>query len=152
MTTIPEPRTESGTDAALAPRLRLAITRLARRLRQQADLPGVSPTQISALSTIERDGPLTLGELAGLERVQPPTITSAVARMEEQGLVLRRVDECDRRIHRVEITTAGRKLLDKSRSRKNAYLERRLHALSDDERATIERAAVLLEAILEGDR
>jgi len=84
--------------------------------------------------------------------VQPPTITSAVARMEEQGLVLRQVDERDRRIHRVEITTAGRKLLDKSRSRKNAYLERRLHALTDDERATIERAAVLLEAILEEDR
>jgi DNA-binding MarR family transcriptional regulator len=152
MTTMPEPRTESRADAELAPRLRLAVTRLARRLRQQADLPGVSPTQISALSTIERDGPLTLGELAGLERVQPPTITSAVARMEEQGLVLRQVDERDRRIHRVEITTAGRKLLDKSRSRKNAYLERRLHALTDDERTTIERAAVLLEAILEEDR
>jgi len=152
MTTMPEPRTKSRADAELAPRLRLAVTRLARRLRQQADLPGVSPTQVSALSTIERDGPLTLGELAGLERVQPPTITSAVARMEEQGLVLRQVDERDRRIHRVEITTAGRKLLDKSRSRKNAYLERRLHALTDDERATIERAAVLLEAILEEDR
>lgn len=149
---MPESRTEIRADAELAPRLRLAITRLARRLRQQADLPGVSPTQVSALSTIERDGPLTFGELAGLERVQPPTITSAVARMEEQGLVLRRVDESDRRIHRVEITTAGRKLLDKSRSRKNAYLERRLHALSDDERATIERAAALLEAILEEDR
>jgi DNA-binding MarR family transcriptional regulator len=152
MTRIPEPRTASRADAELAPRLRLAVTRLARRLRQQADLPGVSPTQVSALSTIERDGPLTLGELAGLERVQPPTITSAVARMEEQGLVHRQVDERDRRIHRVEITAAGRKLLDKSRSRKNAYLERRLHALSDDERATIERAAVLLEAILEEDR
>ena len=152
MTTTPSPRRETRADAELAPRLRLTITRLARRLRQQADLPGVSPTQISALSTIDRDGPQTLGELAGLERVQPPTITSAVARMEEQGLVLRRVDERDRRIHRVEVTNAGRKLLDKSRSRKNAYLERRLHALSDDERATIERATALLEGILEDDR
>jgi DNA-binding MarR family transcriptional regulator len=151
-----EPRTgpDTGSDpeAELAPRLRLAVTRLARRLRQQADLPGVSPTQVSALSTIERDGPLTLGELAALERVQPPTITSAVARMEEHGLVLRRVDEKDRRVHRVEITAVGRKLLDKSRSRKNAYLERRLHALSLEDRATIERAAYLLETILEEDR
>jgi DNA-binding MarR family transcriptional regulator len=146
------PRTESGTEAELAPRLRLAVTRLARRLRQQADLPGVSPTQVSALSTIERAGPLTLGDLAALERVQPPTITSAVARMEEQGLVLRRVDEKDRRVHRVEITAVGRKLLDKSRSRKNAYLERRLHALSAEDQATIERAAYLLETILEEDR
>jgi DNA-binding MarR family transcriptional regulator len=152
MTTMPSPRRAIRADAELAPRLRLTITRLARRLRQQADLPGVSPTQVSALSTIDRDGPLTLGELAGLERVQPPTITAAVARMEEQGLVLRHVDERDRRIHRVEITSAGRKLLDKSRSRKNAYLERRLDALSDDERATIERATALLEGILEDDR
>jgi DNA-binding MarR family transcriptional regulator len=140
----PHPRKE----ADLAPRLRLAVTRLARRLRQQADLPGVSPTQVSALATIEREGPLTLGELAALEGVQPPTITAAVGRLEEQDLVHRRVDPRDRRVHRVEVTAAGRRLLEKSRSRKNAYLERRLRALSTEDRATIERAADLLEAIL----
>jgi DNA-binding MarR family transcriptional regulator len=134
--------------ADLAPRLRLAVTRLARRLRREADLPGVSPTQVSALATIERAGPLTLGELAAHEGVQPPTITAAVGRLEEQDLVHRRVDPQDRRVHRVEISAAGRRLLEKNRSRKNAYLERRLRALSSDDRATIERAADLLEAIL----
>jgi DNA-binding MarR family transcriptional regulator len=140
----PNPRA----DLQLAPRLRLAVTRLARRLRQQADLPGVSPTQVSALATIEREGPLTLGELAALERVQPPTISAAVGRLEEQDLVRRTVDPEDRRVHRVEISAPGRRLLEKSRSRKNEYLERRLRALSTEDRATIERAADLLEAIL----
>jgi DNA-binding MarR family transcriptional regulator len=132
----------------LAPRLRLAVTRLARRLRQQADLPGVSPTQVSALATIERAGPITLGELAAVEGVQPPTITAAVGRLEEQDLVHRTVDPSDRRVHRVEISAAGRRLLEKSRSRKNEYLERRLRALSTEDRATLERAADLLEAVL----
>lgn len=140
------PTTPAGTD--LAPRLRLAVTRLARRLRQQADLPGVSPTQISALATIERDGPLTLGELAALEGVQPPTVTNAVGRLEEQGLVRREVDPRDRRVHRVQVTAAGRRLLERSRSRKNAYLERRLRALGNEEREVLARATGLLEVLL----
>jgi DNA-binding MarR family transcriptional regulator len=144
----PNPRS----DTPVAPRLRLAVTRLARRLRQQADLPGVSPTQVSALATIEREGPITLGELAALEGVQPPTISAAVGRLEEQDLVHRTVDPQDRRVHRVEISAAGRRLLERSRSRKNAYLERRLRALSTEDRATIERAADLLEAILREER
>jgi DNA-binding MarR family transcriptional regulator len=145
-------RPAHASDTDLAPRLRLAITRLARRLRRQADLPGVSPTQISALATIERDGPITLGELAALEGVQPPTITAAVGRLVEQDLVHRRVDPDDRRVHRVEITHAGRRLLERSRSRKNAYLERRLRALSAEDRATLERAAGLLESLLREER
>jgi DNA-binding MarR family transcriptional regulator len=146
MTLDPNPR--PATELELAPRLRLAVTRLARRLRQQADLPGVSPTQVSALATIEREGPLTLGELAAREGVQPPTISAAVGRLEEQDLVHRTVDPADRRVHRVEVSPAGRRLLEKSRSRKNEYLERRLRALSTEDRATIERAAELLETIL----
>jgi DNA-binding MarR family transcriptional regulator len=146
----PNPRTSAEGD--LAPRLRLAVTRLARRLRRQADLPGVSPTQVSALATIDREGPLTLGELAALEGVQPPTISAAVGRLEEQDLVHRTVDPQDRRVHRVEVSAAGRRLLEKSRSRKNAYLERRLRALSTEDRATLERAADLLEAILREER
>lgn len=134
--------------APLADRLRLVVTRLARRLRQQAEV-GISPTQHSALATIERQGRLTLGELAVLEQVQPPTVTAAVGRLEEQGLVTRTVDTSDRRVVRVAITATGRKLLDRNRSRKSAYLGRRLRGLSDDERATLERAAVILERILE---
>jgi len=134
----------------LAERLRLVITRLARRLRQQAEAP-ISPTQSAALATIERRGPLTLGELAEIERVQPPTITAAVGRLEAQGLVERQRDPEDRRVARVHVTKSGRKLLEETRSRTSAYLERRVGELSDRDRATLERAAAILERLLEDE-
>ena len=124
------------------------MTRLARRLRQQGE-SSASPTQLAALATIERDGPLTLGALAAIERVRPPTITAAVGRLEEQGLVHRRTDARDRRVARVEITAHGGRLLAQSRSRKTAYLEQQLAALSADERATLAKAASILERVLE---
>src|SRR5713226_8789361 len=83
----------------LPARLRLVITRLARRLRQQGRTE-ISPTQLAVLATVERQGPLTLGELAVVEQVQPPTITVAVSRLEEQGLLRRRTDAADRRFVR----------------------------------------------------
>ena len=133
---------------ALPSRLRMVVTRLARRLRQQGE-SAASPTQLAALATIERDGPLTLGALAAIERVRPPTITAAVGRLDEQGLVRRRTDARDRRVARVEITSRGRRLLAESRSRKTAYLEQQLAALSADERATLAQAATILERVLE---
>jgi len=149
--TPPTTPTEAPTAPALPSRLRMVVTRLARRLRQQGEAPA-SPTQLAALATIERDGPLTFGALAAIERVRPPTITAAVGRLEEQGLVHRRTDARDRRVARVEITNQGRRLLAQSRSRKTAYLERRLAALSAEERATLERAAGILERVLEEER
>jgi len=134
----------------LPTRLRLVVTRLARRLRQQAEAQ-VSPTQAAVLATIDRRGPLTLGELAEAERVQPPTITAAVDRLEQQGLVQRRRDAPDRRVVGVQLTPAGEALLDETRSRKSAYLEQRLGALSARDRATLERAASILEHILEDE-
>ena len=132
----------------LPARLRLVVTRLARRLRQQSET-SVSPTQIAALATIERRGPLTLGELAEIEAVQPPTITAAVDRLEQQGLVQRHRDADDRRVTRVQIAPPGRRLLEESRSRKTAYLDRRLQSLTARERATLERAAAIFERVLE---
>jgi DNA-binding MarR family transcriptional regulator len=137
------------TDTDLAERLLLAVTRLARRLRQQGDADDASPTQLSALATIERRGPITLGELATAERVQPPTITAAIDRLEGQGLVRRRTDEQDRRVVRVEVTPVGRKLLARNRSRKTAYLAKRLRALSPEDAATLHDATVILDRLLE---
>src|SRR4030081_1009256 len=105
--------------ADLAARLRLVVTRLARQLRQRA-VVDLTPSQISALATIERSGPVTLGELAALERGQPPSVTGVVPRLEEKGLVVRRQDPQDRRVVRVETTKDGRRLLARSRSRKDA--------------------------------
>jgi DNA-binding MarR family transcriptional regulator len=149
--TSPTTPPEAVTAPALPSRLRMVVTRLARRLRQQTGA-AASPTQLAALATIERDGPLTLGALAAIERVRPPTITAAVGRLEEQGLVDRRTDARDRRVAHVEITSQGRRLLAQSRSRKTAYLERQLAALSAAERDTLERAAAILERVLEKEQ
>jgi DNA-binding MarR family transcriptional regulator len=145
------PTTTEPVAPALPGRLRMVVTRLARRLRQQTGA-AASPTQLAALATIERDGPLTLGALAAIERVRPPTITAAVGRLEEQRLVHRRTDPRDRRVSRVEITSQGRRLLAQSRSRKTAYLERQLAALTSDERDTLERAADILERVMEKEQ
>lgn len=136
------------TSTDFADRLRLAITRLARQLRRHSDI-GASPTQISALATVERRGPLTLGELADCEGVKPPTITAAVNRLEQQGLVERQPDPEDGRIARVVATREGRRLLARNRSRKTAFLAQRLAALDDDERARLASAVGVLERILE---
>ncbi|CAA9220318.1 MAG: hypothetical protein AVDCRST_MAG10-592 [uncultured Acidimicrobiales bacterium] len=137
----------TASDAELASRLRLAVTRLARRLRTQ--LPGeLSPSQLATLSTVERHGPLTLGELSTAERVKPPTMTKIVSCLEEQGLVTRTVDRSDRRVARVEATAAGLRFLDSSRQKKDAYLAERLRTLDTDDRAALERAADVLERLL----
>ena len=115
----------------LAGRLRLASARLHRRLRQEADA-GLSPSQQSALGTIELRGPITLGDLAVAEQVTPPTITKVVARLEEEGLIDRTVDTSDRRIIRVSTTREGRRRLEHSRARRNAFLAARLEELGPD--------------------
>ena len=135
----------------LAARLRLVITRTARRLRQEAGTQ-LSPTQTAALATIERHGPLTPSGLAELERVQRPTATRIVARLSDDGLVERAIDPADGRSFTVAATPKGRALLEKLRTRKNAYLARRIRQLDDPDLATLERAAEILEGLLEGER
>lgn len=137
-------------DAELAARLRLSVTRLARRLRQKSDVEATA-SQISALATIERLGPLTIGELSAAERVQPPSMTRIVAGLEELGLIQRETDERDRRVARVRVTPLGQRLLARSRSKKNAYLAARLGSLTNEERAVLAHAADLLEQLLESD-
>jgi DNA-binding MarR family transcriptional regulator len=124
--------------------------RLARRLRQQAE-HDVTPSMLSALSTIERLGPLTLGRLAELERVRPPTITKIVARLEDDALVVRTVDTADQRVSRVSLSRQGKALVRSARSRKDAFLADRLRALSSEERAVLERAVGVIEGLLEED-
>jgi len=142
------PVAAAASEAELASRLRLAVTRLARRLRTQ--LPGeLSPSQLATLSSVERLGPLTLGELSSAERVKPPTMTKIVSCLEEQGLVSRTVDRSDRRVARVEATSEGLRFLDHSRRQKDAYLAERLRSLDPDDRAALERAAGVLERLLE---
>lgn len=131
----------------LASRLRLDISRMARRLRQEAGAE-LSPSQTAALVTIERHGPLTPSELAERERVQRPTVTRVLARLEEAGLVDRAADPADRRSSLVSISPDGRSLLASARARKDAYLARRIDALEPADREALERAAAIIERML----
>jgi DNA-binding MarR family transcriptional regulator len=138
-------------DIELAARLRPVLVRMARRLRQESGTD-LSPSLATALATIDRRGPLTPSGLAEIERVRRPTATRMVARLEAKGLLLRTTDPGDGRVSLVSTSPAGSALLKKIRGRKNAYLARRLRELSDDEAADLERAAAILERLLEEER
>src|SRR3954464_10206499 len=140
--------TSSATSTDLAVGLRLAVTRTARRLRQEAG-GGLSPSLTAALATVERHGPLTPSELADRERVQRPTITRVVAKLEEAELIARTADPLDGRSSLIALTPKGAALLAELRTRKDAYLAARLHRLSAEDRTTLARAAELLEDLLE---
>ncbi|MBA3622115.1 MAG: MarR family transcriptional regulator [Actinomycetota bacterium] len=142
--------TPAAFDADTANRLRLVLVRLARRLRQQADT-GATPSQLSALSTLDRRGPLPLGELAAAEGIGPSTLTRIVAALERDDLVERTAHAQDRRVAVVAVTIKGRRLLDSGRSRGNAYLARRVEALQHTEVATLITAVDILERLLEDD-
>jgi DNA-binding MarR family transcriptional regulator len=131
----------------LAGHLRLVIVRTARRLRQEAGSE-LSPSMTAALSTVERHGPITPSELAARERIQRPTATRVIARLEEDGLVLRTPDPQDRRSSLVSVTPAATELLAELRTRKTAFLAERLDRLDADDRAVLDRAAGILERML----
>lgn len=137
-----------------AAHLRTAIVRTARRLRQEAasETSGLTPTSVAALATIERHGPLTPSEIAGIERVKRPTITRTLGCLEREGLIDRAADPADGRSALVSVNAAGRERLRRLRSRKNAYLARRMRDLSAEEVETLERAAEILERMREGER
>lgn len=131
----------------LAGELRLAVTRTARRLRQEAGGP-LSPTLTAALSTVAKHGPLKVSELADREGVARPTATKVVARLEEASYVKRSGDVFDGRSVVVEISAEGKAVLAEIRARKDSYLAERLEALGARDRETLARAAVLLEELL----
>ncbi|HEY1828470.1 MAG TPA: MarR family transcriptional regulator [Acidimicrobiales bacterium] len=149
----PPPGTSSSTAAPalgrdeVAGRLRLAVNRLHRRLRQES-LAGLSPGQASTLGSVKRLGSPTLGELAAVEQVQPPTMTRMVASLTDAGLVTRSTDDSDRRSARVRITPAGTRALERIRTLKEAFLVRRLAQLTDAEQARAAELVELLEHLL----
>jgi DNA-binding MarR family transcriptional regulator len=142
----------SLTDAAV--RLRMGVVRTARRLRQEAatEASGLTPTSTAALATIERHGPLTPSELAEIERVKRPTITRTLGCLEREGLIDRTPDPDDGRSNLISVNAAGRERLRRLRGRKNAYLARRMRDLPAEEVAALERAAEILEGMLEEPR
>lgn len=130
----------------LASRLRLAVGRLQRRLRNQ-DMGGLSLTEISCLAAIRRLGPTPLGEIGASEHLSPPAVTKTVARFESAGLIRRLSDPTDRRVSLVTLSPKGEALVDQIRRSRNAFLHLRLDELSEPERASIEAALPVLERL-----
>jgi DNA-binding MarR family transcriptional regulator len=140
------------TDAGLASELRLSVMRLRRRLSNERhpDNP-LSMGAMAVLGCLFRKGDLTVGELAAQERVQPPSMTRTVNALEVGGFVTRRAHETDGRQVVVALSEQGRTTLLADRARRDAWLARRLHELSRDERDVLRRAAPLLERLATAD-
>lgn len=134
--------------AGVASHLRLSVFRLARKLRREGDAE-VTPTLQAALATVERHGPITAGMLAAHEQIQKPTCTRVIAELRERRLIERTPDPLDARVAWLQVTPAGRKVLQHVRTRHTAYLAERLKRLSSQDLATIERAADILERLTE---
>jgi len=117
-------------------------------MRQEAG-GELSPTLIAALASIDRLGPLTPSELADAERVKRPTATRIAAALEGDGLIDRAADPADGRASLLTASPEGKALMKRIRSRKNAYLSRRLRKLPDEDVEALERAAEVLERMLE---
>src|SRR5205085_7949089 len=120
---------------------------LARRLRAQRAETDLTLSQLSALSAVERHGPLTPGELAAHEKVQPPSMTRMVGRLAERGLLTRVPHHSDGRQVVVAVTDTGRALLREDRRRREAWLARQLRDLSADEVGALRAAVPVLEKL-----
>ena len=136
-----------ASDAALASSLRISAMRLARRLRLERDADDLTFNQLAAIGSLNRLGAVTIGELAAVEKVKPPSMTRTVGCLEELGLVRRRPHDTDGRQVVVELTETAHEVLDRDRRRRDAWLTQRLDGLDADERELLRRVAPLLERL-----
>ena len=136
--------------AALAHDLRLAVMRFSRRLRNQGVDQSVTLTHLAALSTLQRHGAMSPGELASHERVQPPSMTRVVVALEGMGLVTRSPHPTDGRQVVIDLTPAAERLLGAEARAREAWLAERVQQLSAEERAVLRDAAVIMEKLASG--
>jgi DNA-binding MarR family transcriptional regulator len=136
--------------AALAHDLRLAVMRFSRRLRTQRVDTSVTLTHLAALSTLKQHGPMSPGELAGHERVQPPSMTRVVVALEGMGLVTRTPHPTDGRQVIIGLTPAADELLAAEAHAREAWLTGHLQQLSPEERTVLREAAVIMDKLVSG--
>lgn len=136
------------TDAGLAAALRVSVARLTRRLRSERDPHNeLSIGQLSVLGALFRSGACSIGELASLERVQPPSMTRTVNCLEDAGYLTRRPHETDGRQVVVELAAKGTATLEADRRRRDAWLAQRLRELTPEERSVLREAAPIIERL-----
>jgi DNA-binding MarR family transcriptional regulator len=136
-------------DTRLASDLSLAVMRLARQLRFRRPQSPVSLSQLSALATLAKEGPMTPGALAIRERVRPPSMTRVIASLADLGFVDRTAHPDDGRQVLVSVSEAGADLLETERRASREWLAQRLATLTDADRNTLRTAADLMLALVE---
>jgi len=138
-----------------AARLRIAISRLSRRLRPTTAAGSLTTTEVDVLVAAERQGPIRMSDLASYAGLNPTMLSRLIPRLEEAGVIRRLADAVDRRVSRVEATAKGHRLLERIRSERNDALSRRLAQLDGTDRKALALALPVLEALserlLEGD-
>jgi DNA-binding MarR family transcriptional regulator len=137
------------TDSGLASALRMSVARLSRRLRSERDPDNelLPVGQLSVLGALFRNGECTVGELAALERVQPPSMTRTVNCLHDGGYVVRRKHATDGRQVVVALSDTGRATIAADRRRRDAWLAQRLRELTPHERTVLRQAAPIIERL-----
>src|SRR3954454_17482717 len=138
---------ERGTADELARTLREAIQRLNRRVRQSRPVGDLTFSQLSALTSLQLAGALTPRELADVERVQPPTMTKIVGKLEDRGLVARTPHPTDGRQVILAPTEQGRAVYAQFEQARNEWLAEQLARLSPDDRDALSRAAEIMQRV-----
>jgi DNA-binding MarR family transcriptional regulator len=136
----------------LAFQLHSAVLHLMRRIRHEDDALGISAPRLSALSTVAFGEPRTIGQMASMEQVTPPTMTRMVAALEREGLVRRWPDARDKRVVWVRATPKGRRVIERGRAQRVAFLSAQVAMLTQDERSTLLRASELMHRLYFGTR
>ena len=130
-------------------RLRLVLLRLARRIRTSYD-DAITPSQLTVLATLGRDGALTVGQIAEREHMRPPSASKIVAALEQAGLVGRTTDPTDRRCQPIALTPAGTQYIERARTAGRTFLAGRIDDLDDADVAALGDALPALERLLGG--
>ena len=131
----------------LASQLRLALLRVARRIRSQRVDTSATLSQLSALATVGKCGPLSAGEVAAIERVQPPSMTKILAALEAAGWAERAPHPDDRRQSIISITEAGRQLLAEETRARDEWLAQRLLDFSPEDIKVLRDAVDVLDRL-----
>jgi DNA-binding MarR family transcriptional regulator len=128
--------------------LRIATFRLARRMRTQRAVDSMSDGQFAVLAGLFVHGPHTLTELADRERVSSPAMNRTVNCLQDAGYVTRSADENDGRKVVIDLTDAGRAVVDETARRRDAWVEEALAEISPDEREVLARAAAIMQRMV----
>jgi len=139
---------DSGEAVIDVTRLRVALARLSRRLRRH-ELAGLTPTQLAALATIGKTGPMRLGDLAAAEGIAPSTLTRLVTALEDSGYVRRCADPSDARASTLTITAHGQDALERIRTETTLMLTASLELLTPEQRSALAAALPVLEQLAE---